>query len=71
MVKGTAVRKNNFREDPTVSTGSATLADYQRSGYERGHFSPVAGMRINTQAMSESFYMSTHVTQRPAFNRGK
>ena len=32
-----AKRKDNFRKDPLVTTGSAILDDYKRSGYDRGH----------------------------------
>lgn len=60
-VKGTAKRRDNFRPDPSVKTGSATLADYKNSGYDRGHLCPAADMRINTKAMSETFYMSNIV----------
>lgn len=71
MVEGLAVRKNNFREDPEVQTGSSKLIDYKGSGYDRGHLCPAAAMRINDKAMSESFYMSNMSPQVPAFNRGK
>ncbi len=71
MIQGSAVRKNNFREDPEIGTGSAKLVDYKGSGYDRGHLCPAAAMKINTKAMSESFYMSNMSPQVPAFNRGK
>ncbi|MBP5585260.1 MAG: DNA/RNA non-specific endonuclease [Lentisphaeria bacterium] len=29
-------RNDNFREDPEIPSGSATLADYRGSGYDRG-----------------------------------
>ncbi|MFI3320873.1 MAG: DNA/RNA non-specific endonuclease [Rikenellaceae bacterium] len=70
MVGGTASRKDNFRPDPKVSTGSATLADYKASGYDRGHLCPAASMSINDEAMSESFYLSNMSPQFPSFNRG-
>lgn len=71
MIQGSAVRKNNFKEDPDVETGSAKLIDYKGSGYDRGHLCPAAAMKINTKAMSESFYMSNMSPQVPGFNRGK
>jgi len=63
-------RTNNFREDTLVTTGSATLADYKGSGYDRGHLAPAAAMSLNKTAMSESFFMSNMSPQKPGFNRG-
>ncbi|MFA9389675.1 MAG: DNA/RNA non-specific endonuclease [Prolixibacteraceae bacterium] len=69
-VNGEAIRKDNFRDDPLVSTGSATWNDYKGSGYDKGHLCPAASMSINQQAIDESFYMSTMSPQDPNFNRG-
>lgn len=63
-------RKNNFRADPKVVTGSAAVADYKKSGFDRGHLAPAADMAFDPIAMSESFYMSNMCPQAPAFNRG-
>lgn len=71
FVNGTATRKDNFREDPSVSTGSATLDDYKGSGYDRGHLCPAASMTINQAAMDESFFMSNMSPQNPSLNRGR
>ncbi len=65
-----AKRNDNFREDPQVPTGSATLADYRRSGYDRGHLAPAADMAFSVQTMKDSFYMSNMSPQKPQFNRG-
>ena len=65
-----AKRGDDFREDSSVPTGSATLADYRRSGYDRGHLAPAADMAFSSKTMSESFYMSNMSPQKPAFNRG-
>jgi endonuclease G, mitochondrial len=71
MILNTSVkRKDNFRPDPFVKTGSATLSDYRRSGYDRGHLCPAAAMRFSKTAMSETFYMSNMSPQVPEFNRG-
>ena len=63
-------RGDDFRPDPQIPTGSATLADYRRSGYDRGHLAPAADMAFSGQTMSDSFYMSNMSPQKPAFNRG-
>ncbi|WP_429415300.1 DNA/RNA non-specific endonuclease [Roseimarinus sediminis] len=71
FTNGTAERKDNFKEDPLVSTGSATLEDYKGSGYDRGHLCPAASMTINQTAMDESFYLSNMSPQHPSLNRGR
>ena len=63
-------REGNFREDPLVRTGSASLNDYRRSGYDRGHLAPVGDMNFDSVAMEESFYMSNISPQKRAFNGG-
>ncbi len=70
MVGGSTKRTDDFREDSKVSTGSATLADYRSSGYDRGHLCPAASMSHSSTAMSETFYMSNMSPQEPSFNRG-
>ena len=63
-------RKDEFREDPFVETGSASLKDYVGSGYDRGHLCPAKAMECSKEAMSESFYMSNMSPQHPSLNRG-
>ncbi len=63
-------RKNNFRIDKDVASGSASPDDYKKSGYDRGHLCPAGDMGWSEQAMSESFFMSNMSPQLPAFNRG-
>jgi endonuclease G len=69
-VQGVEERSDDFREDPKVTTGSASLADYYRSDYDRGHLAPAGDMKFSEEAMSESFYMSNMSPQEPSFNRG-
>ena len=63
-------RKDNFREDPLVRTGSATPADYRKSGYDRGHLAPAADFTWSEKALDHTFYMSNMSPQDPGFNRG-
>lgn len=63
-------RTNKFISDPTIGTGSATLADYAGSGFDRGHLAPAADMGWSIQTMKESFYFSNMSPQLPSFNRG-
>ncbi len=63
-------RKDNFREDPRVRTGSATLNDYKKSGFDRGHLAPAADFTWSEKALDHTFFMSNMSPQVPAFNRG-
>lgn len=63
-------RTDDFREDELVRSGSATLDDYHRSGYDRGHLAPAADFKWDKRAMSESFYLSNMSPQLAGFNRG-
>ena len=65
-----AKRTNKFRSDPEIPTGSATAADYRRSGYDRGHLAPAADMAFSGRTMADSFFFSNMSPQKPAFNRG-
>lgn len=69
-VLGSVERSDNFREDPQISTGSASLKDYKGSGYDRGHLAPAADMKWSEEAMRDSFLMSNMSPQAPGFNRG-
>lgn len=63
-------RSDDFREDPSIPTGSAELSDYKKSGYDRGHLCSSADQRESEEAQSDSFYMSNMSPQTPGFNRG-
>ena len=63
-------RADNFREDPAIPTGSATLADYKGSGYDRGHLIPAADQKWSAQAMDDSFFLSNMSPQTHSFNAG-
>ncbi len=70
LINGTQSRTDDFRPDPIVSTGSASLADYSGSGYDRGHLCPAADMTLNKTSMSETFFLSNMSPQVAVFNRG-
>ena len=63
-------RTDDFREDPLISTGSASLNDYRKSGYDRGHLAPAADMEWSERSTHESFLLSNMTPQAPSFNRG-
>lgn len=62
-------RKNSFRPDPEIVGGSATLADYKRSGYDRGHLAPSKAFSFSKEAMKTTYFMSNMSPQLPGFNR--
>lgn len=64
-------RTNSFRPDPLVTTGSATLADYYKSGFDRGHLVPAGDMKFDREAMRDTFFMSNMTPQPSKFNSGK
>jgi len=57
-------RTDDFTADPTIPAGSrAELADYQGSGFDRGHMVPSADMRKNQQVMDDCFLLSNMAPQ--------
>lgn len=65
-----AKRRDDFRVDPEVDLGSATLNDYRGSGFDRGHLVPAADLAWSHDSMSDSFFLSNMSPQDPSFNRG-
>lgn len=68
--QGTIGRSNKFKQDPMITKNSATLEDYKKSGFDRGHLAPAADMKWSDLAMQESFYLSNMCPQDKSFNRG-
>lgn len=68
--QGTFARNDKFKPDPLVTKNSASLDDYKKSGYDRGHLAPAADMKWSAEAMQESFYLSNMSPQDKSFNRG-
>lgn len=64
-------RKDSFKADPAIKTGSAQLADYKSSGYDRGHMAPFADLSWSEESASDSFYLSNMSPQNSSLNRGK
>ena len=67
---GTAPRRDSFRADPAISSGSAGLEDYRGSGYDRGHLVPAGDLKVSADSMRSSFLLSNICPQRPELNRG-
>ncbi len=68
FINGKQKRTNDYRKDPEV-VDPVLSSDYRGSGFDRGHLLPAADMKINRQAMSETFFMTNMSPQRPDFNR--
>ncbi len=69
---GPVPRSNDFRPDDSLPSGwvRVTAADYNGSGYDRGHMTP-AGDRSNTpEDNSATFLMTNILPQAPDNNRG-
>jgi endonuclease G len=63
-------REDSFRPDERLKKPErATIADYTRSGYDKGHMVP-AGDANNVDQMRETFRLSNITPQVPALNRG-
>ena len=64
-------RKDAFGPDPMVKKGSlASLADYLKSGYDRGHLAPAKALSYSEESMKASFFLSNMSPQVSMFNRG-
>lgn len=63
-------RSNRFKADQELPEhAQATLSDYSKSGYDRGHLAPSAAMDFSQESMQSSFLLSNMSPQLPGFNR--
>lgn len=61
----------SFQEDPDVyRPHRSCLADYKKSGFDRGHIVPAGDEGFSKEALQETFYLSNICPQHPKFNRG-
>ena len=60
-------RSNNFHADDRVDN-SPTPADYDKTGFDRGHLTPAADAATATE-MSDTFLMTNMTPQEPTVNR--
>lgn len=64
-------RADNFRPDFRIPERFRTdLADYEKSGYDRGHLVASANQGGTEIQNSETFLLSNMAPQKPEFNRG-
>lgn len=63
-------RSNDFYEDEEVEAPRATLADYRRSGWSRGHMCPAGDNKWDEVAMHESFSLINICPQDTKLNSG-
>lgn len=63
-------RTGEFHAEPALPPSErADLADYARSGFDRGHMAP-SGDMPDTDSQQESFSLANMVPQDPTLNRG-
>lgn len=67
---GPVERLNYFYEDEDVAMPRATLEDYRKSGWSRGHMCPAGDNKWDEQAMYESFALTNVCPQDASLNSG-
>jgi len=69
-VEGNLPRYNKFMEDESIPKPRATLGDYYKSGWIRGHMFPAGDAKWDVQAMKESFLLTNICPQNARLNSG-
>lgn len=70
--KGTLPRPDNaWHEDLQVPSPRASLEDYRRSGWDRGHMCPAGDNKWDADAMYESFLFTNCCPQNANLNSGE
>jgi len=62
-------RKDDFKADPEVAV-SSTLADYNNSGFSRGHLCPSADRLCSEEQNKQTFYLTNMQPQYQSHNGG-
>lgn len=61
---GDVPRKNRFKPDPELEASCrAELADYKRSGFDRGHQAPAGNQTVSQALKDETFFLSNMAPQ--------
>jgi endonuclease G, mitochondrial len=62
-------RSNQFKTDDALHGPKSTPADYNHTGYDRGHQAPAGNQGKNQTLQNQTFYMSNMAPQYPKLNR--
>lgn len=68
-LSGNISRTNDFRPDPEIRGPQASLEDYRRSGYNRGHMARAGLYTTSRKLKSETFILSNIVPQEGYMNQ--
>lgn len=64
-------KKSNFKEDVTLHEYfRAKLADFAKSGFDRGHMAAAGNHKTDQRALDQTFILSNISPQEPKFNQG-
>jgi len=69
QLTGSEGRSDKFKTDPMLKGPHSTPADYNRTGYDRGHQAPAGNQTTDANLKIETFYMSNMAPQIPTLNR--